>query len=154
MLESNRRVLRPPEEASMHKLIDSSTFKSGLVGIAFAVAPLLAVAQVDMQSDLKPTDVAPDSQVELRNESKWTIQQLFFAPIGSDRWGPNQLSHNPVRTGDSFTLTSIRCDKYDAKLVDEDGDECIVRNISLCASDKIWRIGDKDLLKCQAHTPQ
>ncbi|MFI4969605.1 MAG: hypothetical protein ACHP7D_05325 [Lysobacterales bacterium] len=138
----------------MYKLIHRSAFKASLIGVVFAAAPMFALAQQDMQSDLKPVDKAPDSQVELRNESKWTIQQLYFAPIGSDRWGPNQLSHNAVRTGDSFSLTGIRCDKYDAKLVDEDGDECIVRNIALCASDKIWRIGDKDLLKCQAHTPQ
>jgi hypothetical protein len=138
----------------MYKLSHRSAFKSGLIGVVFFVAPALAIAQQDMQSDLKPADRAPDSQVELRNESKWSIQQLYFAPIDSDRWGPDQLSHNVVRTGGSFSLTGIRCDKYDTKLVDEDGDECIVRNIALCASDKIWRISDKDLLKCQARTPQ
>ena len=138
----------------MFTLTPRSVFKSGLIGVILAAAPALAIAQQDMQSDLKPTDRVPDAQVELHNESKWSIQQLYFAPIGSDRWGPNQLTRNAVHTGDSFTLTGIRCDKYDAKLVDEDGNECIVRNIALCASDKVWRIGDQDLLKCQARTPQ
>lgn len=138
----------------MHTLSNCFTLKSGLIGIVLAVAPVLAIAQQDMQSDIKPVDKAADSQIELHNESKWSIRQLYFAPIGSDHWGSNQLTRNAVRTGDTFTLTGIRCDKYDAKIVDEDGDECIVRDIALCASDKIWRIGDKDLLKCQARTPQ
>ncbi|MEO6688387.1 MAG: hypothetical protein ABIS07_09990, partial [Dokdonella sp.] len=99
-------------------------------------------------------DRAPDSQVELRNESRWSIRQLYFAPIDSERWGPNQVSHNSIHAGDSFTLTDIRCDKYDVKLVDEDGDECIVRSIALCGADKIWHLSDKDLLKCQARTHQ
>jgi hypothetical protein len=96
----------------------------------------------------------PDSQVELRNDSRWSIRQLYFAPVDSERWGPNQVSHSSIHAGDSFTLTDIRCDKYDVKIVDEDGDECVVRSVALCGADKVWHLGDKDLLKCQARTHQ
>jgi hypothetical protein len=138
----------------MHKFITHSILQTGVIGALFAAAPLLAIAQDDLKSELKPVDRAPESQVELRNDSRWSIRQLYFAPIDSERWGPNQVSHNSIHAGDSFTLTDIRCDKYDVKIVDEDGDECVVRNIALCGADKIWRLGDKDLLKCQAHTHQ
>lgn len=138
----------------MQKFIAHPLLNAALVGALFATSPLLAVAQSDMKSELKPVDRTPDSQIELRNESRWSISQLYFAPIDSERWGPNQISHNPIHAGDSFTLTDIRCDKYDVKLVDEDGDECIVRNVALCGADKIWHLGDKDLLKCQSHTHQ
>ena len=137
----------------MHNIIQS-TLKAAIVGAVLASAPFIANAQDRMTSELKPVDRAPESQVELRNDSRWSIRQLYFAPIDSDRWGPNQVSHNSIHAGDSFTLTDIRCDKYDVKLVDEDGDECIVRSVALCGADKIWHLGDKDLLKCQAHTKQ
>jgi hypothetical protein len=142
------------QEILMHKFITHSKLKAAIVGAFLATAPLIAVAQDDLKSELKSVDRTPDSQVELRNDSRRSIRQLYFAPIDSERWGPNQVSHNSIHAGDSFTLTDIRCDKYDVKLVDEDGDECIVRNIALCGADKIWHLGDKDLLKCQAHTQQ
>jgi hypothetical protein len=120
---------------------------------ALSAAPFVS-AQEDLEAHIRNDDRPPDSQVELRNDSRWSIQELYFAPVGSDRWGPNQLSHDAVRPGDSFTLTGIRCDKYDVKLIDEDGDKCVVRSVSLCAADKIWHIDDRDLLSCQSHVPQ
>jgi hypothetical protein len=138
----------------MHNFTPTPILKAAVIGALFATTPLIAIAQDDLKSELKPVDRTPDSQVELRNESRWSIRQLYFAPIDSERWGPNQVSHNSIHSGDRFTLTDIRCDKYDVKLVDEDGDECVVRDLSLCGADKIWRLGDKDLLKCQAHTKQ
>lgn len=116
----------------------------------FAAAP--AFAQDDIKAQIKPADRPSDSQVEFHNESRWSIEQLFFAPVGSDHWGPNQIRSTPVHPDDTFTLTGIRCDKYDVKLVDEDDNECIVRDVAVCGSDKVWRLGNRDLLKCQART--
>jgi hypothetical protein len=138
----------------MHAFTTRPRLLIGITTALLAAAPLFAPAQEDLKSEMKPAIREPDSQVELHNESRWSIEQLFFAPIGSDRWGPNQVSHNAVRPGDTFTLTNIRCDKYDVKLVDEDDNECVVRNVALCGDDKIWRLGDHDLLQCQSHTHQ
>ena len=129
-------------------------FATGIAAVLLAATPLLASAQEDLRSELKPAERTPDSQVELRNESRWSIEQLFFAPIGSGRWGPNPVSNNSIQPGDTFTLTDIRSDKYDDKIVDEDGNECVVRSVALCGDDKIWHLGDRDLLKCQSRTHQ
>jgi hypothetical protein len=134
----------------MHKFI-ACALQSGILGVAFAAAPVFA--QEDIKSQLKPAQSPiDDSQVELRNDSRWSLQELYFAPVGSDRWGPNQLSRKAVHPEDSFTLTGIRCDKYDVKLVDEDDNECVVRDVALCATDKIWHINDRDLVRCQTRT--
>jgi hypothetical protein len=138
----------------MHNSIIRSTLSASLISALLATLPVVAAAQDDLKSELKPIDRSPDAQVELRNESRWSIRQLYFAPIDSDRWGPNQVSRGSIHAGDSFTLTDISCDKYDVKIVDEDGDECVVRSVALCGADKVWRLGDKDLLKCQARTRQ
>lgn len=115
-----------------------------------AAAP--AFAQQDLEAQMKAPERASDSQVELRNNSSWDLRELYFAPVGSDRWGPNQLSRRSVRPDDTFTLTNIRCDKYDVKLVDEDDNECIVRDVGLCGDDKVWRVNDKALERCQRRT--
>jgi len=38
------------------------------------------------------------------------------------------------------------------KMVDDDDNECIVRDVSLCGADRIWRIDNRDLSRCQART--
>ena len=101
---------------------------------------------------MKGDDRPSDSQVELRNQSRWSLQELYFAPVGSDHWGPNQLGRHSVHPDGTFTLTGIACDKYDVKMVDDDDNECIVRDVSLCGADRIWRIDNRDLARCQART--
>ena len=38
------------------------------------------------------------------------------------------------------------------RVVDEDGDECVIEDVGLCATKDTWVITDKDLLGCQAAT--
>lgn len=123
--------------------------KSTALGLVLVAGP--ALAQQDLESQMKPVERPSDSQVELRNNSNWDLRELYLAPVGSDHWGPNQVNRS-IRPDDSFTLTGIRCDKYDVKLVDEDDSECIVRDVSLCAQDKVWRINDRSLERCQRRT--
>ncbi|HEU4665155.1 MAG TPA: hypothetical protein VFS55_14095 [Dokdonella sp.] len=132
----------------MHAIIH----RSPLFALVVALAAAPAFAQDDLEAKMKGDDRPSDAQVELRNQSRWSLQELYFAPIGSDRWGPNQLGHHSVHPDGTFTLTGIRCDKYDVKMVDEDDNECIVRDVSLCGADRIWRIDNRDLERCQART--
>lgn len=91
-----------------------------------------------------------DSKVTLVNKSAWAIHQLYFSPTAEREWGPDQLGDHTIENGDSFTLTSVPCGAYDVRLVDEDGDECIVEDVGLCADKDQWTITDKDLLGCQS----
>lgn len=93
-----------------------------------------------------------DSQVTFRNDSDWMINQLYFARVSSHEWGDDQLGNHSVKNGDSFTLSQIPCGSYDVKLIDEDGDSCVVNDVSLCAESHVWSIRDKDLMKCQARS--
>ncbi|MEO6690196.1 MAG: hypothetical protein ABIS07_00780 [Dokdonella sp.] len=132
--------------------IKRSALSTGLVVALLALVPGFAAAQKDMKSDMQVTPV--DAKIELRNDSKWSIQQLFLASVDSSKWGADQLGHHTLKTGSTFTLSEISCGNYDVKLIDEDADECIVKNISLCSTSKVWTLTDKDLMKCEAHTPQ
>jgi hypothetical protein len=92
--------------------------------------------------------------VQFKNGSKWTIDHIYLADSGGDDWGPDQLGDedgDTVAPGASFTLSKITPSKYDLKLIDEDGDECVVSGLKLGA-DQVVEINDQNLLNCQGAT--
>lgn len=95
---------------------------------------------------------ASDSQVTIVNKSDWQIHQLFLSSVDEEDWGPDQLGNEIIDTDGRFTLQGIPCDDYDVRLVDEDGDECVVGGVALCGDQDKWFITNDDLLSCQAET--
>lgn len=94
--------------------------------------------------------------IKLKNDSKWEIHHLFLSPVSENDWGPDQLGEGDEDTLDpkgTMELTDIPKGKYDVKLVDEDGDECVVESVDFDA-DKEVTVNDKDLLDCQADTEE
>jgi hypothetical protein len=94
---------------------------------------------------------AKKSTVKIINHSKWAIHHVFLSPSEDENWGPDQLEDSILAKGDSITITSIPCDTYDVKVVDEDGDECIIEEVDLCGDNLYWNITDKDLLECEGY---
>jgi hypothetical protein len=90
------------------------------------------------------------ASVTVTNTSDWELHHFFLSSVEDDAWGPDQLGEEVIGTGESFTLKNIPCDSYDVKLVDEDGDECVVENVDICGSDEGWKITNKILLACEA----
>ena len=74
-----------------------------------------------------------------------------LSPSDESDWGDDQLGAQTIETGEQFTLTltGIPYDKRDVKVVDEDGDECVVEIAGLCEDADRWVINDSDLLGCQ-----
>ena len=65
---------------------------------------------------------ADTSTVTITNKSSWQLDRLYMSPADSDDWGPDQLGDKVIKPGESFALTDVPCNKWDLKLVDEDGD--------------------------------
>lgn len=97
---------------------------------------------------------ASDAQIVLRNNSSWEIHELYVNVSRSDEWGPDQLDDDVIESGGQFTLHGIPCDKYDVRVVDEDGDACVIEKVPLCGASDEWTITDDDLLGCQAATEE
>ncbi|HXU31170.1 MAG TPA: hypothetical protein VN851_11380 [Thermoanaerobaculia bacterium] len=95
---------------------------------------------------------AANATVTVANQSEWEIHQFFLSPAETDKWGPDQLDENVIGKGDTFKLTNIPCDTYDVKLVDEEGDECVVEAVDICGGKGTWTITSKALVQCQAET--
>ena len=94
---------------------------------------------------------AEKATVKVINQSKWEIHHLFLSSSSDEEWGPDQLGEDVLAKGDSVTLHSIPCDEYDIKVVDEDGDECVIEKVDLCSDQSYWKITDKDLLECEGY---
>lgn len=96
-------------------------------------------------------NAARKSDVTVHNDSEWAIFHFYLSSSDDDEWGPDQLGRDVIENGGSFTLTDIPCDEYDVKLVDEDGDECVVEAVDVCGEDDEWLITDDDLLECEGY---
>lgn len=114
------------------------------VSLSLAACVALTALAPTVQAEKKTSDV------NIVNKSDWTIEELYLSPVDEKSWGPDQLAHHVIEPGEAFKLTKIPCATWDVKLVDEDGDECVVESVDICANSETWTITSKDLLRCQA----
>lgn len=89
------------------------------------------------------------ASIEIVNRTRWAIYELYLSPSDAIEWGDDQLDGETIEPGDHFTLTDVPCESWDVRLVDEEGDECIVIEVELCADDYKWVIENNALLACQ-----
>ena len=116
------------------------------LAVAGACLSLLVAAGAAAQPK-KPAAVA----VKVENSSQWAIGELYISPIKQDEWGEDQLGEEVIEHGESFLLKNIPRGRYDVKIVDEDGEECVLREVEIAENDKV-EITDENLLGCQIET--
>lgn len=105
-------------------------------------------ATTNPTSGTAPTGGA--SNITLRNDSNYDIHHFYLSPTSAREWGPDQLGTNVMtKNGGTYTLTGVPCGNYDVRLVDQDGDECIITNAAICNESSTYLIGNDDLLSCQ-----
>jgi hypothetical protein len=98
------------------------------------------------------TSVTASAQDYLRtftvyNHSTFTIRRLFVAPSSSTRWGYDRLG-TKVLSPDWKVTVDLEPGYYDIKLVDEDGDACVVNNVDFSHNDYI-DLNNRNLLSCE-----
>jgi hypothetical protein len=95
--------------------------------------------------------LAPSRKASIKviNQSRWEIHHLFLALRTNREWGVDQLGEEVIHRGESFTLTDIECDLYDIRIVDEDGDECILEKQDLCGEASTWKLTNRGLRACK-----
>lgn len=91
-----------------------------------------------------------DSTLTIRNSSSFAFIEINLSPVDSSTFGPDLLGADILEPGDELEISGIECDDYDIRVVDEDGDECILAAVELCFDDAIWEITDSELLSCVA----
>ena len=115
--------------------------------MTLALGALLGIA-----GSFPAVDAANKSQVTVINQSDWQLDHFYMSPADTTDWGEDQLGDDVIGKGEKFTLTDIPCNKWDIKVVDEDGDECVIESVDLCSDTAEWKITSKELLACQAQS--
>lgn len=89
--------------------------------------------------------------VKFKNKSSLTIDNLYLSPAKVAEWGPDQLGDgesDTIEPDAEFTLSKITPSIYDMKIVDEDGDDCIVSSVKIAANETVT-ITDEILVGCE-----
>jgi len=110
----------------------------GLLLGAIAVTPVRANAQGSRYV------------LTVRNLTRFQIDRLYLSPSDDENWGPDQLGRRVIGAYSDFSLTNVRPGEYDIKVVDDDGDGCVIRRVSFFES-KIWTLTNANLLRCEGY---
>ncbi len=114
--------------------------------ISFAV--VVAVAAVGCATTKVATHEWWHGSITVHNDSSYAVHHLFLTPAHEVHWGPDQLHADPLEHAETVTLAGLDCEEYDLKLIDHEGDECVVEDIDLCLQDASWNLTDHELSKC------
>lgn len=87
--------------------------------------------------------------VTVRNKSAWEIQELYLSTVDANAWGADRLGLDTLESGKNVKLADIPCGSYDVRVVNADGDECVVAGAVLCADHDAWTLTDADLQACE-----
>lgn len=116
------------------------------IAIAAAVMFALVMLALPFASQAQPQKAV----FMIVNNSDWDIHGLFLSPTHKDTWGTDQLGDEVIKHGGgSYTLHSIPCGHYDIKVVDEDGDACVIEDVIMCKDHTHWEITNKELANCE-----
>jgi hypothetical protein len=96
------------------------------------------------------TDPSDVGSLTIRNASSYGIYHLQLSPYDDETWGEDLLAGDPLLPGEGGRVPVLQCSKYDLRMVDDEGGECIIQDIDLCFNDEDWTIGDEELASCGA----
>lgn len=86
--------------------------------------------------------------ITIQNNCMWDIYHVHISPADSDEWGDDLLGETDIlESGESERFTFLSSGRYDIKVIDEDGDECIMWGVYLQSSET-WTITDDSHLDC------
>ncbi len=87
---------------------------------------------------------------EVENHTRYDIKQIYVSSTWSNDWGYDRLGSGTLYPGYYMTLR-VYPGWYDVKLVDGDGDACVVRDVDF-RSGADWVLNDGLLALCELGT--
>ena len=111
-------------------------------GVGFALVALSAVSS--------PASAQSAHTLTIQNNSGYDIYEIHMWSIDDGSWERDLLGRHVLSSGNSFDITAITSGRYDIKVVDEDGDACIVQQVPVY-HDKDWTLTPLGLVGCEFH---
>jgi hypothetical protein len=120
----------------------TNNLKNTLFAGALALAAMIAPSMASAQSGTRTFTVY--------NNSSYTIDHVYVSATSDENWGQDRLGSDYFPPNYTFKLP-VYPGWYDVKLVDEDGDSCVVHNVDF-RSGTTWSIDNTVLLTCELIT--
>ncbi|OLE51769.1 MAG: hypothetical protein AUG51_21135 [Acidobacteria bacterium 13_1_20CM_3_53_8] len=117
-------------------------------GTLFAL--LLSAPASTGHAAVKTAEAQRRYTLAVANSSKYDIHRLYMSSSEDRNWGPDQLGDYILKSGQSYTISDIVPGEYDVKFVDEDGDECVLKNIQIFKNTS-WELTTKWLTQCEGY---
>ena len=99
------------------------------------------------------TDASAAQRMQFWNQTSVEIDELYLAPAGTDKWGPNQTLNDDdksVEADERLRITGVEPGRYDVRLKDAHGRTCLVRDVEVKAGGKYaFSIEEGQLTDCK-----
>lgn len=83
------------------------------------------------------------------NNLRYSVHEVRMSPAGANKWGPDRAGDMEVKAGDSLILKNVEAGQYDVKFVDENGNQCILKDVQI-AGHQSWNLTMQWLRNCEA----
>ena len=117
------------------------------------VKQIVAAGALMMAAGIAPTVASAQDANRIftvYNDSRYRIDHLYVSPSSSSRWGYDQLGEYDLPT-DYHVNVPVDPGWYDVKVVDQDGDSCVIKDVDFRNGDS-WTITNGILLACELFT--
>ena len=85
--------------------------------------------------------------MRFENDSGFVIERIHVSPVWEPEWGVDRLGRRVLVDGAAFSV-NLPGGRYDVRLVDEDGDVCVLHNYEIY-SGRTLTIDRPGLLRCE-----
>jgi hypothetical protein len=113
-----------------------STIKNTLFAAAVLVPAAFTTHTASAQSET----------FRISNESSYRIDHVYMTSSGYNRWGGDVL-YGYLHPDHQLDL-QVEAGRYDVKVVDSDGDSCVIAGVDVYEGE-VWHLTNSRLLACE-----
>lgn len=114
--------------------------------VVLAVAAGLGCASTGTGS--APSTGTSDGTITVHNRTGYALFHMYLSAPTRNAWSEDHTHNHTFHDGTTLALRGVSCGRYDIRLLDEDGDECILRDQSVCGEHGGLTLNGAELATC------
>ncbi len=94
-----------------------------------------------------------DGSITVHNRSGYALFHLYLSAPQRNAWGDDLTHNHTFHNNTTLALQGVSCGRYDIRLLDEDGDECVLRDQSVCGEHGGLTLNGAEVATCPGWSP-